>query len=307
MPFPIRLLVLDIDNTVFDWVAYYVTAFSALLEKLSEVTHIPESRLAAEARQVFTKHRSIEYPFVIQEMPSVLDFVKEDIDKLLQKCVEPGRAAFNEAARTTLKPYPGVVQTLQSFRKSYPHIPVVALTDAPRYVAMWKLNKLGLLSYFDAVYGLSDPTIPISERHNSPMVHQEILVKHLRRESFDFAGKIRVLPEEYEKPGTKGLRMVLLDYDLLEQKSPHEEVIWIGDNLRKDVGLGLSLGVTTGWAEYGTRIDLLIKQRLFSFSPLENVHKNVALHPDSLHSPKPHFSLDSFAELLQHLVPASEG
>lgn len=304
MRFPTRLLVLDIDNTVFDWVAYYVNAFSALLDKVSQITGIPEAQLASEAQAVFTKHRSIEYPFVIQEMPSVLAYVKDDIDTLLHTCVEPGRIAFNDAAQSALKPYDGVASTLEKFRASYPHAPVVALTDAPRYVAMWKLNKLGLLSYFDAVYGLPDPTIPVNEQQNRPMVHQEILLKHLKRQSFDFNGKIRVLPEEYEKPGTKGLRMVLLDYDLLDKSTPHDQVIWLGDNLRKDVGLGLSLGVTTGWARYGTAIDPAVKQRLFAFSPLENVHKNVALDPASQQSPKPHFTLDSFNDLLQHLEPA---
>ena len=85
--------------------------------------------------------------------------------------------------------------------------------DAPRYVAMWKLNKLGLLAEFDAIYGLPDPKIPIDKATQQVKVQQEILLKHLSRQDFDFPGKIRTLPDEYEKPGTRGLRTVLMDFE----------------------------------------------------------------------------------------------
>lgn len=41
-----RLLVTDIDNTLFDWVAYYVHAFSALIGKVERLIGVPFAKLA---------------------------------------------------------------------------------------------------------------------------------------------------------------------------------------------------------------------------------------------------------------------
>jgi FMN phosphatase YigB (HAD superfamily) len=290
-----KLIVLDIDNTVFNWVEYYVTCLQALLEKVQSITKIPMTTLYRESRAVFEGEGSIEYPFLVQELPSVSTYYGVDIDRMLAEAVEPGRQAFNAAARRTLVPYSDVIPTLERLKARYPTLPVIALTDAPRYVAMWKLNKLGLLRFFDAVYGLPDPRIPTDASTQKVKVNAEILIKHLQKSNFGFNGRIRILPDDYEKPGTKGLKTVLMDFDM---ESHRGDVLWVGDNLRKDVGLGRRLGVHTGWARYGTVIQAEAKQLLLQFSPESNVQKNVALDPQNHESPQPDFVLESFADLL---------
>ena len=267
----------------------------SLFDKVFELTGVPVDTLAAEAKVVFTAQGSIEYPFLVQELPSVFGPYSENIDKLLSEVVGPARDAFNKTAEGFLKPYTDVIQTLDVITKERPDLPIVALTDAPRYVAMWKLNKLGLLSYFDSVYGLADPKIPVDPRTNLPKVDPEILTKHLQQFDFGFSGRIRVLPEEYEKPGVRGLKTILMDYDLEDHQ---DKITWVGDNLRKDVGLGKKLGVCTAWAKYGTLIDETVKSQLLAFSPEQNVHKNVALDPLKDNSPQPNIVLESFSDLL---------
>ena len=293
----VKLLVFDIDNTIFDWVSYYVNAFSALLLKLEEIIHVPYLQLAGEAKDVFHAQRSIEYPFVVQQMPSVLNFYGADIDRLLTEAVEPTRLAFNAVAREHLKPYPEVVSTLQEMRGTYPGIPFVVLTDAPRYVAMWKLNKLKILNLFDAVYGLPDPKLPTSTHHGRVLVDPEILLKHLRQEHFNYQGRIRILPEDYEKPGTKGLKTVLIDYELDGSAEDRRQVVWVGDNLRKDIGLGRALGVVSVWAKFGIDVSAELKTRLLDFSPDGNVKKNVYLDPQSQDAPQPDFIIESFGQI----------
>ena len=292
-----KLLVFDIDNTIFDWVTYYVNAFGMLLRKLETIIDVPYLQLAAEAKDVFHAQRSIEYPFVVQQMPSVLNHYGLDVDRLLQEAVEPTRVAFNAAARQYLKPYPGVVATIQELRVMHPNIPFVVLTDAPRYVAMWKLNKLEMLSCFDAVYGLPDPKLPTSPQHGRVLVDPEILLKHLRQEHFSYEGRIRILPEDYEKPGTKGLKTVLIDFELDGNEHDRRQVVWVGDNLRKDIGLGKALGVVTVWAKYGMDVSPEMKSRLLDFSPDGNVRKNVSLDPLSQDAPQPDFVLERFEEI----------
>jgi FMN phosphatase YigB (HAD superfamily) len=296
-----KLLVLDIDNTVFDWVTYYVHSYSALLERVSVAIGVGWDELAEQSKEVFEKNGSIEFPFVIQELPAVNDFFKADIDKMLDLAVRPARDEFLKMADLHLKPYAGVEMMLNQIKQTYPTLPVVALTDAPRYVAMWKLNKLGLLHKFDAVYGLPDPKIPVCDINRRVKVDPDILLKHLQHNRFGFAGKIRNLPDDYEKPGVRGLKTVLMDYDLDESESLRKSVLWIGDNLRKDVGLGNKLGVSTGWAEYGTNIEKKHLECLSKFSPPMNIHKNVYLSTSSPDAPKPDFVLKEFADILSYL------
>ncbi|MBM4252981.1 MAG: HAD family hydrolase [Deltaproteobacteria bacterium] len=293
-----RLFVTDIDNTLFDWVAYYVAAIGALIAQVEVTIGVPRDVLAREVRQVFTAHASIEYPFLVQELPSVMAHYGNDIDRMLREAVEPARAAFLAAGQQRLKPYSDVIDTLRELRRRYPGMPCAALTDAPRYVAMWKLNKLGLLPFFDAVYGLRDPRLPTHKELGRVKVDSEILLKHLSQHSFDFAGRIRILPDEYEKPGHRGLKTVLMDYELDEADvAERRRVIWIGDNRRKDVALGKRLGVYTMWASYGkpNPTDLA---SLADFSPLSNIEKNaeVAAGGDAL-SP-PDAVLETFGDTL---------
>lgn len=294
-PHNLALFVSDIDNTLFDWVRYYVHAFSALLRRLEAAIEVPFATLAAEARVVFEQHGSIEYPFVVQELPSIVNHYHEDVERMLREAVRPAREAFNEAAEAHLKPYEGVIATLQEIKQRHPNLPLVALTDAPRYVAMWKMNKLGVLDLFDAVYGLPDPRIPT--RAGRVAVDPEILLKHLQQSNFGFRGRIRILPDDYEKPGTKGLKTVLMDYEMDEGEAARQRVLWVGDNQRKDIELGRRLGVRTAWAAYGLPTAELLQQ-LAAFSPPLNIHKNTALPPEPGDERQADLVLKQFADLL---------
>lgn len=293
----LALVIFDIDNTIFDWVNYYVRSFRAMLSVVEQTIGTPYDQLAAEAARVFEHHGSIEYPFLIQELPSVIAHYEDNLDHMLGRLVEPAREVFKQTAIGLLKPYPGVPETFFHVRRAHPDTPIVALTDAPRYVAMWKLNKLGLLHEFDAVYGLADPRLPTDNRLGRVKVDPKILLKHLQQSNFGFKGKIRVLPDEYEKPGTRGLKTVLMDFEIDEDDEAKSRTLWVGDNLRKDVGLGKRVGVMTAWAKYGTILDESLKTDLLLFSPPANVHKNASLDPQALDAPTPDFVLEQFSDL----------
>ena len=95
----LALFVSDIDNTLFDWVSYYVHAFSALLSRVASITSVPEAQLAEEAKQVFSTHGSIEYPFLIQELPSVVAQYGDAIDAMLNDVVAPGRRRWRRLGK----------------------------------------------------------------------------------------------------------------------------------------------------------------------------------------------------------------
>jgi phosphoglycolate phosphatase len=291
---------MDIDNTVFDWVHYYVNCLGEMLNAVSEITGTDKKILAAECKDIFTKENSIEYPFVVQQMPSVVSYYAGDYRKLIDEAVAKARDSFLDKAQSHLVAYEGVLETMKSIKEAYPELKIAALTDAPRYVAMWKLNKLGLLGFFDSIYGLGDPRIPVSNDRKTVLVSEEILIKHLEGSQFEFSGAVRILPDEYEKPGKRGLKTILMDYDLDENLSDRELVLWVGDNVKKDVGLGNSMGITTVWAKYGTGLPSDLMDELKTFSPEINVSKNVSVSTE-LEGFTPKYTLEKFSDLFEVL------
>lgn len=291
-----HLLVMDIDNTVFDWVYYYVNCLGAMLDTVGDIIGQDPVKLAGECKQIFTNEGSIEYPFVVQQLPSVQKHYGSDHKKMLREAVDPARVSFLSHSSKYLTPYSETIETMNLIKGAFPELKIAALTDAPRYVAMWKLNKLGLLHHFDSIYGLGDPRIPVSKDRKTVLVDEEILIKHLEGSNFEFEGAIRVLPDEYEKPGVRGLKTVLMDYGLDEDVSMRERVIWVGDNVKKDVGLGNEMGITTAWAKFGTGLPADLMARLKTFSPEVNVHKNVSVSTD-VEGYKPKFTLEKFSDL----------
>ena len=297
----VSLVVTDVDNTLFDWVNYYTKCFWGLLEVVESLTDIPIATLAEESKAVFEKYGSIEYPFLVQELPSIAEKYGDDIDYMLDQIMEPARKRFLDLSTETLVPYAGVDQALKEIKKRYPKAPIVALTDAHRYVAMWKMNKLGLLGDFDAVYGLKDPQIPTCERNRRVKVKPGILLKHLQQYNFGYQGRIRILPDDYEKPGTKGLRTVLMDFEMDGPQYDRNQVIWVGDNQRKDIPLGKSLGVKTFWAEYGAKIPKDMLARLSLFSPPLNVHKNANIERGGENFMEADHTLYQFSDILRFI------
>ncbi len=293
----IKLIVLDIDNTVFDWVRYYSHCFTVLLKNVENIVGVSYQKLGEEASEVFEKNGSIEFPFLIQELPSVIDYYGDNIDLMLDEAVEPSRRLFLDEAQAVLKPYEGVVETFDIIKKNHPEIPIAALTDAPRYIAMWKLNKLGILHHFDAVYGLQDPRIPVDDQRGVVKVQAKTLLKHLAQTNFGYKGHIRILPDEYEKPGVRGLKTVLMDYGLDECPDARRSALWVGDHLRKDVGLGKFLGVQTAWASYGAKVSKELLDKLHVFAPKTSIHKNALVDPDACEAPDPDYILKSFKDL----------
>lgn len=287
-----RLLITDIDNTLFDWVNYFVPSMEKLVDEVSSTVHVSKDVLASQIKMVLTERHSIEYPFLIQELPSVRNYYGNDCMRMLDECVERGRKAFKKEAQNHLKPYDGVIATLESYRKA--GVPVVALTDAPRYVAMWRLKKIGLLHYFDGIYGLMDPEAPVGYLDGrevvllNSLVHDHIKSGYL----FDFKGKSRNFPVHWEKPAIEGFSQVLDDFCVPSSK----EILWVGDNQRKDVALGVKAGVTTAWAKYGAFPCGDKLTRLRKFSPDGNVRRNANLGAGEK-SDQPDLVIESFEEI----------
>lgn len=245
----IKLVVIDVDFTCWNWAPYLFYSTQAMLKKVSQITGISVDNLKKEAKEVFYEHGTLEYPFLIQSLPSVKKcYAGVSFEHFLEGCLHPAMNCFKEFAKDYFRCFPTVPETLREIHSM--GIPIAVLTDAPRYVVLWRLKKLGLLDYLDSVWGLEDPRLPVCEETGKVLVSPETLHKHNRKDFCGFRGHTEILPADYEKPDKRGLSRVLLHYDLLQE--PHS-VLWVGDNPIKDVAVGKAVGVCTIWAEYGVR------------------------------------------------------
>jgi FMN phosphatase YigB (HAD superfamily) len=247
----IRLVVTDMDNTLYSWIDYIVPAVEAMVDAVQLATGFPRIKVVQSLKAVYSKYESNEYPFALQESSIFHEFPEfGSFDKLV---IEPARMAFSEARRKYLKPYKGVADTLAALRQE--KILVVALTDAPRNPAEQRAKRLGLDQWLMALYTMPGFTFPEGP-DGTALVAPDILQRQEKGE-YRAACPAIELPREWEKPNVNGLKKIISTYGL----QPFE-VLVVGDSLKKDIAIAQQLGCHDAWAEYGTYVSLEYRERL---------------------------------------------
>jgi phosphoglycolate phosphatase-like HAD superfamily hydrolase len=132
-----RLVLVDLDNTLYDWVAFFVPSLLAMVDTVREATEADRDQLLREFKTVYSRHGSVEYSFCVQALPSVAALSLYRRKALVRRC----RAAFLASRQSHLIAYPGVPETLRALSDA--GIILVATTNAPMHQAMRRLETLG--------------------------------------------------------------------------------------------------------------------------------------------------------------------
>ena len=287
---PLRAVVTDLDNTLYPWVDYIVPSLEAMVGSLEQTTGRPRIDIIQSLKAVYARHGSNEYPFAIQES-SLFHPYESDFDSFDALVVRPAQRAFAEARRRYLTPYPAVRATLLALKDR--GIPVVALTDAPRNAVEYRVRLLELDGLLDALYALRSYRLP---RNVNPEIRRRDAAGYYRLKQT----KVVELPRAAEKPAPLGLRRVLRDLGL-----DASEVLYVGDNVKKDMPLAETCGVVGVWAEYGTYISAEYRDRLAVISAKSVTRRHVSdeVADPGLRAPPPRWPLaiSSFAQVLEVL------
>jgi FMN phosphatase YigB (HAD superfamily) len=287
----IRLVVTDMDNTLYSWVDYIVPAVEAMVETVCRATGFPRIRVVQSLKAVYEKYESNEYPFALQESSLFAEFPDfGSFDKLV---IDPARAAFREARRKYLRPYKGVLETLRALKTR--GIPVVALTDAPRNPAELRAKRLGFDELLNGLYtlpGFTFPAAPTGEKLIAPDILTRDEAGHYRA-----ACPVIELDRSCEKPNPEGLRRILSDFH-----ARPEETLVIGDSQRKDIAVAKALGARDVWAEYGTYVSHEYRERLdiISASAITRRHAAGVLEGDRSSQEASH-TVSNFGQVLKLL------
>lgn len=217
----IKLLITDLDDTLYPWIDFFIPAFYGMVKELSHTVNEEEATLLKEYKQIHQKKGSVEYPYATLYLPSVIKAFPDDTPETLFKKLDPVFHRFNSIRKQRLKLYPNVKETLTQISKL--GIKIVGYTESAEENGFYRLRKLGIADLFQHVY-VSDSQF---ERPDYLPSSEITRVVH---------GK---------KPNAK-----LLEQICAQESVSAVEAIYIGDSITKDIYMAKIAGITSVLCNY---------------------------------------------------------
>ncbi len=228
------VLITDFDNTLFDWVELWLHSFSAMLDSIVQISGIPKEQLIPEIAAIHRKHRTSEYSFLIEELPSLRSFLgARPAVEVFADAIEIYRAK----RRQYLKLYPTVAETLLQIKGRGTRI--IGYTESMAFYSNYRVRRLGLDGVFDYVFCPVDHVLP--EGLNADDLRRYPAQHYMLKYS-----KEQYTPKGSTKPDPHVLNAIISELSLNKV-----DCVYVGDNLMKDVAMAKDCGVEDVWAKYG--------------------------------------------------------
>lgn len=225
-----KLLITDLDDTLYNWLDFFVPSFFSMVDCVSEISGIDRELLYSQYKEKHQFYGSVEYPYVTLTLPAILEKYPDKGTEDLKQIFRPAFRIFNEIRDRNLHLHTGVEDTLKSLKDM--GLTIVGFTESSQENGFYRLIKLGISQYFTHVY----------------LLESEF--------SSDFIPNEQVRTVQSKKPN----KDLLLRICELEGFSP-SEAIYTGDSLTKDVYMAKHAGVTSVWVnrppvnpEYGEKL-----------------------------------------------------
>lgn len=273
-----KVLICDIDNTLYDFVGFFAPSFRAMIHALSRELMVDEEVLIEEYRKIYQDAGSLEYRFSTQKIPFLSSMNDADERQRLEKLAA---IVFGRVRRKYFKPYSSVEHALESMKQAGIHL--VVCTNAPGYLGLRRLYQLGLLKHFEHVF-----TWTGFSQEGEVEVQKE---KSLNNWFSAHGGTVHTFNDDNVKPSPAMFAAVKAIY------GPSAEYYAVGDSIKKDLTpAALEIGATTVWAKYGTLVDAADVATLDKIVPWSDAQKN--LHYDNSSVADPLFTINRFDEIL---------
>jgi len=234
-----RLLVVDLDDTLWTWFDAWHASFSALLQKTSELSGIDEDALKLAIRPIHQRHGTSEYSWLLDELDELKATVPPGMT--VAEYFDPASHAQNRARKKGTKLYPGVLETLTKLRDN--GTTVVAYTESLAFWTRWRIHRTGLDGLISELYSSPD--------HDSPAGVDVLSRRTLPAESYELrVTRARHVPHGIVKPNPQILKQILDDHGVAASES-----VYVGDSLMKDVAMAQAVGSIDALAAYGVKTD----------------------------------------------------
>ena len=105
----IDTLIIDLDNTIFDWFSVWYASFHPIYEGVVSRSNCSQDAIEKEIREIHQKHRTSEYSFLIDEL-NVLKNIDKNGDRReqLKECIQASQSGRDKK----LELYDGVFKSL---------------------------------------------------------------------------------------------------------------------------------------------------------------------------------------------------
>jgi FMN phosphatase YigB (HAD superfamily) len=272
-----KLLITDLDNTLYDWVTFFTAAFRSMVGELTKLLNVPEETILSEFKTIHQHYGNSEQPFAVLELPSLQRrFADLSRDEVVRK-IDPALYRFNSTRKRTLTLYQGAAETLEEIRNA--GVKIVGHTEAILANSYWRLRALGIERYFSRLYTLEGR----EAIHISPESHWTDPPE----------GFVTIVPREERKPNPQ-----LLADICRKEGADIASTYYLGDSLVRDVAMAKQAGVTAIWARYGTTYDpehwtYLVKVTHWTDEDVSREKALKAKYRDVV----PDYTIDSFSQL----------
>jgi FMN phosphatase YigB (HAD superfamily) len=262
-----HLILVDIDNTLYDWPKFFAPSFRAMCHALARPLNMSIDDLVGDFKSVYAHHDTLEYAFSIQELGALKGVDSSEVSNLIRI----GRGAFSKVKKYHLKPYPGVKDGL-NFLHQHGHT-AICVTNSPLYLAQKRLYELGLDRYFVGIVAWEgiDPPETVDSEFSTRKARVKTRID-----------RIATFKKRDSKPSTTPYKMAL------SMAPCKADVVWaIGDSINKDLLPAKQLGIRTIWAKYGAHFDpasidsqTLLKITNWSDAEVAHTYDSASYEPD---------------------------
>ena len=270
----IKLLITDLDDTLYSWIGFFVPAFYDMLNALSVILEKKEADLLLEYRKIHQEKGSVEFPHATLLLPSVIQKFPDYTKSELMEALDVAFYKFNSARKKNLHLFPTVKETLECLSKS--GIIIVGYTDSAEENGFYRLKKLGIEELFHKVY-VSDS-------------------QYERPDHIPASPKTQIVQGKKPNPG-------LLEQICISEGIHVSEVLYVGDSITKDIYMAKVAGILSVLCNFPKREDAgTLYKKLVAIShwtasdfqiedELKDICRNHCITPD--------FIIESYSGIIQ--------
>ena len=249
------------------------------MEKVIKISGVDPDTLYSQCSVIHQKYGTSEYSRLLEELPCLRELYGDDVVTVMAPAIE----AFRTVRRSVLQLYPTVEETLKSLKSA--GVLIAAFTESKAFYTNYRFRKLGLDGLVDYLYSPEDHDMPDEtprSRYYSP-------------ENYTFNHTIHhFTPEGEVKPNPDILIQIISDLG-----ASIDDVVYVGDNILKDVFMAQQAGVTDVHALYGAsqhKPEYELLRKVTHWTPEMVERERNALKPGGL---VPSHTLDKeFAQIL---------
>ena len=215
-----RVLITDLDDTLYDWIGFFVPAFYAMVDEVSRITGIEKKQLLEEYKYKHQFYGSVEYPYTTLELPSIVEKYNGIPVSVIKEKLDSAFHRFNAVRKEKLKLFDGVKETLETLYDN--GVTIIGYTESSQENGYYRLKRMGISRLFKHVY------VSSSQYNSGPPLNNS---------------QIMIVPTK--KPDKE----VLLDICAKEKCLP-QDAVYVGDSLTKDILMASMAGITSVWVNY---------------------------------------------------------